>query len=247
MTNILLVHGAMHGAWCWEQVAPLLSGMGHVVRAIDLPGLGDDRTPADSVTADDWAAAVANAVRAMDRPAVLVGHSLGGTAISQGAERVADQVCGLIFVSAILIEAGETMISACPEVMQIAEQAARQCPGDPAAVALRLFYGSTDPAVAAAAIARLRTQPSAVVTSPLQVTAERFGRISRAYIECADDGVVPIALQRRMQARLPCHPVVTMRCDHSPFLSAPRLLAAHLDAIARGFAAASKISTATMA
>jgi alpha-beta hydrolase superfamily lysophospholipase len=42
MANLVLVHGAMHGAWCWEHVAPLLSGMGHAVRAIDLPGLGDD-------------------------------------------------------------------------------------------------------------------------------------------------------------------------------------------------------------
>lgn len=56
----------------------MLSALGHSVRAIDLPGLGDDDTPADSVTADDWAIAVADAARAMDRPAVLVGHSLGG-------------------------------------------------------------------------------------------------------------------------------------------------------------------------
>ena len=176
MANIILVHGAMHGAWCWERVTPLLSGMGHSVRAIDLPGLGDDRTPAESVSADDWAVAVVSAVRAMDRPAVLVGHSLGGTAISQGAERAPERVCGLIFVSAILIEAGETIISACPEVMEIAERAARKYPDDPEAVAMQLFYGSTDPEVAATAIARLRPQPSAVVTRPLQVTTERFGR-----------------------------------------------------------------------
>jgi pimeloyl-ACP methyl ester carboxylesterase len=237
MANIILVHGAMHGAWCWEQTTPLLSAMGHSVRAIDLPGLGADRTPAESVTAEDWAAAVANAVSAMDGPVVLVGHSLGGTAISQGAERVPDKVCGLIFVSAILIEAGETIISACPEVMEIAERTARQFPDDPGAVAMQLFYGSTDPSVAAAAIARLRPQPSAVVTSPLRVTAERFGRLPRAYIECADDGVVPLGVQRRMQDRLPCRPVVTMAGDHSPFLSAPRVLAAHLDAVAREFAA----------
>lgn len=235
MANIILVHGAMHGAWCWEHVTPLLSGMGHSVRAIDLPGLGDDRTPAESVTADDWAVAVAGAVRAMERPAVLVGHSLGGTAISQGAERVPDQVRGLIFVSAILIEAGETIMSACPELMEIAESAARKFPDDPGAVAMQLFYGSTDPEVAAAAIARLRPQPSAVLMRPLQVTAERFGRLPRAYIECADDAVVPLDVQRKMQARLPCHPVITMAGDHSPFLSAPRLLAVHLDAIARGF------------
>ena len=142
---------------------------------------------------------------------------------------------GLIYLSAILIGAGETVMSACPELMEIAERAARQFPDDPAALAVQLFYGSTDPDVAAAAVARLRPQPSAVLTHPLQVTAERFGRLPRAYIECADDAVVPLEVQRKMQARLPCDPVITMAGDHSPFLSAPGLLAAHLDALARAF------------
>ena len=47
----------------------------------------------------------------------------------------------------------------------------------------------------------------------------------------------PVANERAMQAALPCDPVVTMDSDHSPFLCAPRVLAAHLANIASVFAA----------
>ena len=36
----VLVHGACHGAWCWETVAEKLSTKGHRVAVLDLPGHG---------------------------------------------------------------------------------------------------------------------------------------------------------------------------------------------------------------
>jgi hypothetical protein len=37
MTTFALVHGAWHGAWCWESLAALLRQAGHEVVAMDLP------------------------------------------------------------------------------------------------------------------------------------------------------------------------------------------------------------------
>jgi len=44
MTGILLVHGAWHGPWCWENFVTHLSERGHEVRAVRLRG--HDRPPA---------------------------------------------------------------------------------------------------------------------------------------------------------------------------------------------------------
>lgn len=236
MARIILVHGSMHGAWCWEAVVPLLAALGHDVTAIDLPAQGDDSTPTESVTADDWAASVVRAIEAGPGRAIVVGHSMGGTAVAHAAERVPDRIAGLIFLSAILIPDGQTIVSACPEVMATSSAMAERYPDDPDAAAIAMFYAFTPHESAMRAIARLRPQPPLVVTAPMVLTDAQFGRVRRAYIECLDDGIVPIAVQRRMQARLPCDPVIAMAGDHSPFLSAPSALAANLDSIAQAWA-----------
>jgi hypothetical protein len=61
------------------------------------------------------------------------------------------------------------------------------------------------------------------------LTAERFGSVPRAYVEATDDRAISLEMQRDMQALLPCEPVITLECDHSPFYSAvPELVEALL-------------------
>ena len=85
MTPVVLVHGGMHGSWCWDPVLPLLAAP-HV--AVDLPGRG--RRPAElaTVSLDDAVQAVLDDADAagFDR-FVLVGHSLGGVTITETAVR----------------------------------------------------------------------------------------------------------------------------------------------------------------
>jgi hypothetical protein len=63
MSTYLLVHGAMHGAWCWRDVEPLLREAGHATIAATLTGQGeraDELTPeigVDTHVADVVAAA----------------------------------------------------------------------------------------------------------------------------------------------------------------------------------------------
>jgi pimeloyl-ACP methyl ester carboxylesterase len=57
MSDILLVHGSCHGAWCWRDLIPALTALGHSPRAIDLPSHGADQTPVNDVTLDSYAMA----------------------------------------------------------------------------------------------------------------------------------------------------------------------------------------------
>jgi pimeloyl-ACP methyl ester carboxylesterase len=38
--RFVLVHGALSGAWIWDQVLPEFTALGHEAVAIDLPGHG---------------------------------------------------------------------------------------------------------------------------------------------------------------------------------------------------------------
>ena len=37
MSVYVLIHGAWHGAWCWEKIVPMLTRCGHEAIAVDLP------------------------------------------------------------------------------------------------------------------------------------------------------------------------------------------------------------------
>jgi pimeloyl-ACP methyl ester carboxylesterase len=76
MSTFALVHGAWHGAWCWEHLTPALMALGHRVIAVDLPV--DD----GSASFDDYAGVVCAAVA--DDPGddlIVVGHSLAGLTV----------------------------------------------------------------------------------------------------------------------------------------------------------------------
>ena len=45
MKPVVLVHGAYHGAWCWEKVERGLQAAGIDVVSVDLPGHGDSKEP----------------------------------------------------------------------------------------------------------------------------------------------------------------------------------------------------------
>jgi pimeloyl-ACP methyl ester carboxylesterase len=243
MATFILVHGAMHGGWCWHKLVPLLESRGHRVLAPDLPGMGEDATPLSEVTLETWAEFIARQSREAGEPVILVGHSRGGTVISEAAELAPQVMLGLVYLAALLLPAGQVAFEAA--VAEDARSAAESGKGATDDLSLRvepeaaraLFYNRATPEDAIWAGARLCPEPLAPNMTPLTVTRERWGRLPRAYIECLDDRALPIGLQRSMQAALPCDPVVTMDSDHSPFLCEPRALAAHLDDIASRFAA----------
>jgi Alpha/beta hydrolase family len=69
MTTFGLVHGAWHGAWCWEMLTPLLQRAGHDVVAMDLP------VDENSASFDTYADVVRAALDGCDDDVVLVhGH-----------------------------------------------------------------------------------------------------------------------------------------------------------------------------
>jgi pimeloyl-ACP methyl ester carboxylesterase len=241
MAVFILVHGGAHGGWCWNKLVPELESRGHRAIAPDLPGMGDDRTPIDKVTLSGWGEFVAEIARGTGEPAVLVGHSRGGPVIGEAAERAPEATLGLIYITAVLIPEGISTMGAfagqasylMEKVTMTADRLAFVFDRD---VANKCFYNRAAIADAEAALDRLCPEPIAPNHEPMSVTSERWGRIPRAFIECADDKALPLAFQRRLHEALPCDPVVTLDSDHSPFLSMPSELADHLTAIAADFA-----------
>jgi pimeloyl-ACP methyl ester carboxylesterase len=238
MTHFVLVPGAMHGAWTWDRVRPLLESAGHSVTAEDLPGTVEPLSEG-VVTLDLWAEAVTELVRQAEGPVVLVGHSRGGLVIGEVAERAPALITGLIYLTALLAPPGQTGLAtagASPVQKRVdPPEVSASALLDPA-IATSLFYNRCSADDAAWAVARLCPEPLGPLNTPASVTEARWGRVPRAFIACSDDKVLTPERQQAMLATTPCDPVLTLDSDHSPFLSMPEELAALMMQVAAGFA-----------
>lgn len=227
MTTFVLVHGAWHGAWAWYEVDPRLEARGHAAITFDLPAHGTDLTPPHDVDLDAHADRVEGILDEQDEQVVLVGHSMGGTVISQVAERRPDDVETLVYLSAFLLEDGQTLqgLSRQDEEsvvtlnMIVDEERGLATVSDDAIE--EAFYADCSESDVALARSLLRPEPLASFTEPVRTSEERFGRVRRAYIGCAQDRAITPDLQDRMRETVGVDEVLTLDTGHSPFFAAP--------------------------
>lgn len=85
-TPILFVHGMSHAAWCWaEHFLPYFARHGYVSHALSLRGHGgsEGRERLRWTSLNEYVSDVAQAAARMERPPVLVGHSMGGMVVQK--------------------------------------------------------------------------------------------------------------------------------------------------------------------
>lgn len=224
MGNIVLVHGAWGGGWCWDAMTPDLRDQGHEVRTPDL----------HRGTLDADTAAVQDVVDELGGPAVVAGWSYGGQVITglrlpEGSR--------LVYIGALMPDDGETAmgtLQAAPPtglaaVMQFSEDGAicTLDPDDPGVGEALWADAATD--LAAAAAQRLCPQ----ATAPLGAAPGRVAwkDTPSTYVVCTQDNAVHPDLQRRL-ATTRATETLEWDCSHAPMLSRPAELVAVLGELA---------------
>ena len=94
--NVVLVHGAFADGSGWRGVYDTLTSRGYRVTIVQNP----------LTSLEDDVAATRRVLDLQDGPTILVGHSWGGTVITEAG--VHPNVAGLVYVSALAPDAGET-------------------------------------------------------------------------------------------------------------------------------------------
>lgn len=98
---LLFIHGGFHGAWCWrEHMLPWFAAQGWQAHALSLRGhaSNDDREAELRCTLSDYASDVSSVLDGLKRPAVLVGHSMGGV-VAQMCLKARADVAGAVFMA----------------------------------------------------------------------------------------------------------------------------------------------------
>jgi pimeloyl-ACP methyl ester carboxylesterase len=199
--------------------------------------LGVDRTPIQSVSLQSYADRVCETLSACSEPVYLVGHSMGGLAITQAAEAMPQKVRMLVYLTAFLVPSGRTLLDIAQADSEAKVLRNLVFAPDQSSAMVRddvledVFYADCSPADLALVRTLLVPQAAAPFATPILTTPDRWGTVPRVYIECTEDHAISLASQRSMHTLLPCSRVITMSTSHSPFLSAPQELADHLHSL----------------
>ncbi|MBC8033132.1 MAG: alpha/beta hydrolase [Chitinophagaceae bacterium] len=240
----LFIHGAWHGAWCWDKVIPLVQANGHKAIAIDLPGHGHYIGRTLDFSLEDYVDEVVKTANDQMGPVILVGHSMSGIVISQAAEKLgARKVSALIYLDAFLPRNGDSLFS-------LADATQKQLPpnnsGKPSLLeniitsedhktntvnpemAEWLFYHDCSEEDKKFALARISKEPIAPLATPLNLTDDIYGVIPKYYILCTESKDMDKTF---LSTHVPCKKVYKLASSHSPFFSMPGKLVEILDEI----------------
>jgi pimeloyl-ACP methyl ester carboxylesterase len=228
MATFILVHGAWHGAWCWDLLIPELERRGHRAIASDRPI--DEPTASGMMHAET----VLRDVPDVTDELLVVGHSEGGLiapliATLRPVRRIV-YLAGLI--PTLRMSASAYFASASPRVSTPGYQrhyGSRQIARPdgssswPEDAAIEAFYHDCPPDQARWAASRLRLHTWTVSNEVCPL--DSMPATETASILCREDRVINPEWSRHVARERLGVDALEMPGGHSPFLSRPSELA----------------------
>lgn len=207
--NVVLVHGAWADGSGWEGVYKILSKDGYSVSIV---------THSNASLAAD----VADTKRVLDRqdgPTILVGHSYGGTIITEAG--VDAKVVGLVYVAAFVPDVGESTLGQYPKGSPLP-------PVDISPDGLSFFKHDAYLAAFAPQLPRPKAEFMGASQVPFAIESAGLAPVTVAawkskpswYLLSRNDQLVPPALARMMATRAKAT-VVEVPGSHTAFIANP--------------------------
>jgi pimeloyl-ACP methyl ester carboxylesterase len=239
VATFVLVHGAMHGGWCWREVRRRLERRGHDVYTPTLTGQGDRRAGLTSeVGVSTHVGDLEELLWFEDLSEVhLVLHSYAGILAGPLAERAEARLASVTYLGAFVTAPGESLLDVePPEVAARYRQQVAET-GDgwflPASDAFLQQWGIHGAAERAWIGARLTDFPFRCQTEPTQFDPGPLGRLRTVYVAHTDPPLPSLA-RFAEAARAAGWATYELQCGHDMMLAAPDETADVLEGIARG-------------
>jgi pimeloyl-ACP methyl ester carboxylesterase len=220
--NIVLVHGAFADGSGWRGVYEELTGRGYRVSIVQNPltSLADD------------VAATRRILDRQDGPAILVGHSWGGTVITEAG--VHPKVAGLVYVSALSPDAGETTAEQYEGFVTPPEFVLDTGADGFGFVKAENFKAgfAADTSDADAAFMRDAQVPIAMSAFGVKLAQAAWRTRPSWAVIATDDKAFDQRMLRHMASRIGAK-VTEVPASHAVFMTQPRVVAAVIDEAAR--------------
>jgi pimeloyl-ACP methyl ester carboxylesterase len=194
-----------------------------------MPGhvLGDDRS---RVSFDTYVNKIVTTLSALDRPAVLVGHSSAGFLLQSAAPGAANKIERLIFLNAFVLPNGKAQFDLVPpEAAQGMTAAAKASPDNSVPViedfVRNMLMSGESTANQDALIAKLTPQPLALFTTPVDSKAFDSLAIPRSVVFCRNDSSLPPGAFLGMAQGLGKFDLFEIDGGHEALFTQPKLVA----------------------
>lgn len=233
--HAILIHGAWQGSWVWRDFAPLLQASGIMPHAIDLPGNGSDDTPLLNVNLDLYLSHIGALIDRLQGDVLIIAHSGGGVVGTALGELYPDRIKAIAYIAGMMlppdwhfghvldqekaVEHGWLGIG--PHLKWSDDGFVSSVPAEAGA---KIFLNDMSFDVALEGAKKLTPQAEPGRALKTHWTAERFGKIPRIYVECAQDLSVLQPIQQAMQKLVPGATNITLDAGHAPHVSQPQLL-----------------------
>jgi pimeloyl-ACP methyl ester carboxylesterase len=234
MANFVLVHGAWHGAWCWQRVTQRLTAQGHRVHAVTLTGVGERaHLLRPDIHLSTHIQDVASTIETEEiHDVVLAVHSYAGMVGTGVADLMPDRLRHLVYVDAMLPKPGETWSATHTKAtregrLKAAEASASYSFPAPGPELFGLSGEDAD------WVARRQTpHPGHPYTDVLNFSPARVATVRRTYIRCTQPTLATMdAIWPRVTDPsfwdglwLPGSHAIEMATGHDPMISAPHEL-----------------------
>lgn len=221
--NIVLVHGAFADGSGWRGVYDVLTARGYVVSIV--------QNPLTSF-ADD-VAATQRVLNRQDGPVILVGHSYGGSVITEAG--VNPMVSGLVYVAAFAPEIGQSTLDQYAEVPPPPNFVPEEQPDGFAYLNRDKFHAgfAGDTSAKDAAFLRDSQVPIAMAALKAKVTVTAWKTKPSWYVVATEDGSIAPQILRSTAKRINAT-TTEVKGSHVVFLTQPKAVADVIEAAAKG-------------
>ena len=188
MATFVLVHGAMHGGWCWREVRRRLTAAGHEVYTPTLTGQGERRqglTPETGVATHVTDLTELSFFEDLS-DVHLVLHSYAGVLAGPVAQQLAGRLATVVYLAAFLVQPGQCLLDVEPPDVARHYRELAAAEGDgwrvPASPAFLQQWGITDPDLQARVGPRLTDFPLRCQTDPVHFDPQPLHRVRQVYV-----------------------------------------------------------------
>ena len=223
--HFLLIHGAWHGGWVWNEISEILNYQGYSVSTPTLTGLGEKKHLLSSkITIDTFIEDVVNHIIFENlNNIILVGHSFAGSVISGVADRLKDRIQKLIYFDAVILKDGQKPFDIAPKelVKQRIELAKRFGNGISIPAPSADAFGVFDVKKSLLLEEKLTPHPLSTYQSKLTIKNEIGNGIPLFYIFCNDPVYKSLESSRKVVRKLKW-PIFELNAGHDAMLTHPK-------------------------